>query len=213
MCFLCPIIFGQQTNIEGLGDFKLNTTQLKFVKAYAQEKSISIKKFTKADDLNKYKETNEIYIIEIIPDTLAPMSAIKSANFCPKTRVFLFAEYVIAGFKIKGLTLTFYNDVLIGLYSDITTDLRDALIRKYGEPQVEVSKIKTRCPNDGIITHQSWENGTIIAVVYTEKRYDSYCKATTYALLTIFDASKSSRLDRCNEKYKNIYVQKSLQDL
>ncbi|MBC8319084.1 MAG: hypothetical protein ISR55_10580 [Bacteroidetes bacterium] len=213
MCFLCPIIFGQQTNIEGLGAFKINTTQLWFIEYYAKEKSIQIKKLSKAEELDNYTEYNEIYIIEIIPDTIKPKSAIASANFCPKTRVFMLSKYEVAGIKIKGLTLTFYNDLLIDLYCDNNPELKDALQMKYGEPITEVTTSKSNCYTEDISTHQSWHNGNITAVSYTTKTHDPDCKPLAFSIFMIFDASKSSRLENCNKKYKNVFVQRSLQDL
>lgn len=218
-------VFTQDSNnpvFNGIGILKVNITNISVVKELetllnTQTKKINsidneMKLYSMVDNIEK-SGSNEKYgfIINLSEDTLNPSNKPIYASSCKNAKVFVIGGYSISGIILKGLRLTFFNDTLIEIHCDGTTELTDAIKLKYGRGKLTGDSKEINCIykyNGNTIKYkeedikETWNNGDIEAYVRTSKYYNDNCKEKFLFYMEISSLKKTLEKYKCEEEIK-----------
>jgi hypothetical protein len=201
----------QQTNLEGIGIFKISKDTSSIIQELEKQLDTKCRKIYSMSDVFSLEDESKVVIAELFPDTVDIYHSPVRASFCSQVRVFFINKYIVAGITLNNIYLTFYNGYLTEFYSDITTELNEAMHLKYGDPVIENNVKEIECTNNNTgntIKHkeqtiyQRWENGEIKAIAYLSNYYDSKCKEHFINYFMINKEGISSIISACDEKKK-----------
>ena len=134
LLFVSSFSFAQGTQghrVNGLGILKLGTN------VSIMEQFGFIVKATSYSDVLQYKK----FTCELIGDTNSTSQSTIYGKADPRSRVFLVRNVKLTeSIEIKEVFLTFFNDTLVEIKCDYSSDLNSALDLKYGASELESKK-------------------------------------------------------------------------
>lgn len=115
-----------QSQIKGIGDFKIDKTNIRIIDSLANN-GYGLSTCKDTYDCSEYS-TSGMNIYEMVNDTIESDG---SLPFFKEYRKFVIAEYNIAGIKMTGVNLSFYNNILFDITIKGDSELSEALKEKY----------------------------------------------------------------------------------
>lgn len=197
----------RQSTVEGIGPFKIHKTNINIIDSLKKldNEFYYIKTYS---DYSSIKFKDKI-ISEVLSDSTKEYNDILESTICPKGRVFYIPEIVISDITIKDLFLTFYNETLINIKCEYSSELLEAFKLKYGKPTITEYTKEYKCIVFGNIIrykevtyYQRWFNKDIEVLFYIGSYRDSKCDSQSYLGMTIGSEKKLSEMEKCSDVAK-----------
>ncbi len=131
-------------NFEGVGEFRIGMTYNEF-QLWLKANNIVLEKVR--DGMEAYKKSTSGSLMAYIPlpnDARLYLSP-SHVNYVSGHKSIVVTSYSPAGIRIAELDLLFKNDVLINIGATMSDQLEEALVAKYGEPQVKTESKTITC--------------------------------------------------------------------
>ena len=219
----------------GIGILKINSPIkiINEIRTIVGGKGIIINSSEKESELKRLldnienSDTDEKYgvVVLLSEDTINPSNSPMRSSSCKKVKIFLVAGYTVAGIKIKGLKLTFFNDTLAEIDCKGTSELTDAIRLKYGVGELRSTTKEVSCLykyNGNSVKYEeqriteSWNNEDIRAYSHTSKYYNDKCEEQYLFYVSISSEKRIEEKRFCEEvtnlsrKQKNELEKKKL---
>ena len=195
----------KQTNISGLGIFKIGKTEIAIIDDLEKELTTKLVVTSDSYELVKAKGKSNL-IFQLVPKN---KTGYDQFSICPDVKEYLIPVYNIADMQIENLKLKFYKDVLFEISCDSTERLEEALKLKYGEPDMEVEKKSISCIykyTGNKVTYEdktftsTWENGNINANNYIMFWHNDQCEERFLRTFYIRDSKTSEIISKCEKE-------------
>ena len=193
----------KQSNIEGIGNFKIGKTKIDIMKDLESEFGTQIETTSGDYDLYKMKgKKNSIF--QIIPEQENSIPP----SLCPDFKQYYIPVYIIADMTITELKLNFYKDILSSIECDSSEELVEALELKYGKPESKIDKKSVSCfykhtgnkvTLEEISIYSDWYNKDINAHNAVMSFYSSKCEPLFAKKLYIYDSNISKTIFQCDQ--------------
>lgn len=205
--FFITTIGLSQNMPRGLADFQVNATTNNDIIAYASTKGVVIEKINSFSVLRKLETklgTKKMGIAELIYDPAG--SGPVQASQCSEARVYQVFNYTINDIPITDLILTFYQDTLIDIHCNSSSEIREILKTKYPEHKDTLIKKPVNCvykltgvsaEYEDISIELVWKSDGNFAMDVLRSYYDSKCQPEAYHILVISDSEKSRIKSGC----------------
>ncbi|SKC09482.1 hypothetical protein SAMN05660477_02977 [Soonwooa buanensis] len=195
--FFVLIVFGQtfaQSNIEGIGIFKINKTKVAIIDSLKNvDYMLQVCEVPQTCNISSYASTTSKKIFELKKQD----KIVSDYPLIDNAQVFILSKYDVADFTIKELRLKFYNGVLYDIHTDNIIPLVQKLELKYkSEPKVDEKEITCSSVygqykrTEGTYT-TVFRDDTINASSVMYKFHNSKCKADVLAFFTMYDKKTS----------------------
>ena len=174
-----------QSNIEGIGIFKLRKTKVTVIDSLVQNAGYELKICDSPDKCN-ISGVSSKKIFELKKQS-------KNATYYPKIdghQVFVLSRYAIADFEISELYLNFYNGILYEIKTSNLTPLEQKLKLKY-KSEIKLDEKEVKCSSIYGEFKRKEQNFT---VTYRKDDIESYS-----VLMTYFNS-------KCKEEYLTLFV-------
>ncbi|MFT3679476.1 MAG: hypothetical protein QM791_04340 [Ferruginibacter sp.] len=210
-----------QDKIEGIGKFKLNKLTYLQLDSLAQEWQYGRDATRKFSEYSSYAGQKN-YLIQLLPDTLKEYGSPPHTHHCKQTRVFYIPTIKVSDIELKDLFLTFYNDTLVELDVEYSSQIVKALSLKYGEPTIEEKEKDIQCTlsltGSSIalkekMYYQHWVNNTIRCMAVIGTYYNNDCEKRTLKYINIFATNIYEELRKCDEEAQGKIINKKDQEL
>jgi hypothetical protein len=187
--------------VEGLGIFKVGKTIEEIVPAVTKEMG-------EPTPIRSYEDKRDAKFGEIFADTVDKYKSPGYASYCPDSKVYYLAEYVIAEIPVKNIYLKFYKGKLESFTCDMTIKLSDALEAKYGKPSLKKNTTDAHCTASGtsltlsnVTYYSDWnvESSPVQATAVISEYYTSDCTKRTLYYLSIANSTQSDLSNKCSE--------------
>lgn len=215
------LLYGQDSipkEITSIGKFEINKTTISILDELQKELKTKIKVCSSSMDQLNYKNSQENFILQLVKDTIKEYNSPPQALHCEKAKVFSIKGYSIANIMLEGLELTFFNDTLIELKCDGTTEFMEAIHLKYGNGKLrqtekevicEVGRLGSEVKLKETAIFETWTGDDVhanstISVYYNrkcEKNYLSYfILSSTFSKKSLSSCEDSKKLEIKKQK-------------
>lgn len=195
-----------QVEITGIGKVKIDMDfDLAITELGIKAKDLVNPNEKKTSWLDVYR-VEENYILEY--DSVKTPKDLRSLyEMCPNTKVLLAKKYEVAGIKIEGLQLKFYEGKLVSIYIlSPSLDFRDAIRTKYGDGDLKTERKEVKCTSIyGETTYEEvkyktfWNKDQDIETVsYLSKYRDSKCKEQFLSYFQISRPEVMAKIMKCS---------------
>jgi hypothetical protein len=204
-----------QNKIEGFGKFKIQKTTISYLDTIVKEQKLDKVKMTSFDDYMKLRYKKD-KIAEVFSDTINRYNSPPYAHSCPNARVFYIPKIAIADITFSDTYLTFFNEILVDIKTDYTSEIVEALELKYGKPAIDKKEKEVQCTlkltgsnltYTETMYYQKWENGEIECTAAIGDYRDSKCEKKTLSYIIIGLSDKKKEIVECdiavNERVEN----------
>ncbi|WP_374360088.1 hypothetical protein [Cloacibacterium sp.] len=182
---LCFGLSFSQSNIEGIGIFKLRKTKVAVIDSLVQNGGYDLKVCDSPDKCN-IEGVSSKKIFELKKQT-------KSETYYPLIdghQVFVLSKYAVADFEIKELYLNFYNGVLYEIKTSNLTPLDEKLKLKY-KNEIKVEEKEVKCTS---VYGEIKRKEQTFTVTYRKDDIEAYS-----VLMSFFNY-------KCKEEYITLFV-------
>lgn len=192
--------------ISGIGKFQIGKTSLSVIAELEAELGVKTKRVYSSTE-----EASEAIVgslVELMPDTVGAFGAPASSSPCRAVRVFLLPYYTIADIPLHELKLKFYNGVLADFQCNDASELRDALVLKYGEPVIKITQSQSSCTLQYIkesitktsqTVSESWGTEATPAAYIIHKYYKQDCEQAILSFFSLYSASTAKSIRLCED--------------
>jgi len=207
--WLIPILNFAQSNIEGIGKFKIKKTTIAYLDTICKEQDLDRVIFRNFQD--QMKGGRRAKLAEIIADTLTMYSSPSHARFRKEVKVFYISKMRISTIDITNTYLTFYRDTLVDINTDFTLDISQALELKYGKGEVEQKDKIINCTitftgqkveHTETMFYTRWRNGDITCTAAVGDYFDNECKKQSLSYISIITFKAYKKVGDCDEEMK-----------
>lgn len=213
-------LFGFSQNdseIKGLGQFKLLSTTTGFIDTLLKQGKTFIKIDNEED---AYEKAKAFDVAEYVPNKNPERSPFPVSHI-PEAKVYRLNNYrILDRYSSKEILLIFYNGLLVSIdITDPEEQLKKDIESKFGAPTIEVKEKQTNCSNTmESITYSMW--GNVSSNVINSRyglMYTSNCETFVLNILHAYNHQfyrKYLRAQRiAEESKKKEYKTKILSDL
>lgn len=210
--FACAQDSIQQTNIEGIGIFKIGKTDISIIEELKNELNVKVERTNNSSYQYSKELDSKKFILEFYADTVNSYNSPVYSSVLSDVRIFEVRGYSVANIELKDLVLYFYKDTLYELKCDYSQELIDAVKLKYGEGQLESSEREVQCSSRLTGTYSlkeqtfytTWSNGLIHAVYTLSKYYDSKCEKKLLAYFIVSNSQLVTEIRELEDALKNL---------
>lgn len=210
----------QISKIEGIGNFKISKTTTLIISELEKELNTNtIKVHSVLEIFDLEKKSNAI--AEILPDTIDEYSSPIKASFCPDVKVFYINKYKISEITCKDVYLTFYKGLLTEFQCDVSDELSEAMVIKYGKPTKEKKEKYIDCfynysgnvvKHKEITVYEKWNNVNIKAQIYSSEYFNNSCEKSFISILTIYKDGVDKLISACDKKMQQTLKTRRLKE-
>lgn len=203
----------QSPALNGLGQFKINSTQVSIIPEISKELGVPIQHAYSIPRLAEFEDSVAVVQVDYEPKEEYP-DATNQSNGCPAAKVYFISNYRISDIPIQGMYLTFYNDVLVRIEVQHPKTLTEAFEIKYGDGEIRVDTKTSTCiytftgnkvsyKDETFFTR--WYNGGITAINTLSHYHDNECKSQYLSYLIIEDTKRAAAADACGDAVERSY--------
>lgn len=187
--------FSQDKKIEGLGIFKINSSNISIINDISELLNVQLKSSYSFTELYNMNMSRGNYVVQTHIDTNKTGDTPTGSCLWDQVKTFSVKGYSVSGIDLNDLILKFYHDTLFYISCDLTTNVSEALKLKYGQGVVESNEKDVVCTNysTGLkrnvketSIYETWSNGDIQAISRVLEFYSYKCERNIASGFSIY---------------------------